>query len=304
MRSLRRSLILGACLAGGLLQAAAPKQIVVLRSGPYPIYDHAVRGFTQELNRRGIPFVLDEKILPGEPEAPAFMESLRAAHPDLLFTIGTQATRIAQEKGAGTPFVYAMIVDPSSLGLTGGGAVMEVLPSVHLAFIHENFPRLRRVGVIHSSQRNRETVRFFREHKGAEPFLVMIQADTPEEMSNAIQKLSKEADCLLMVSDAVLYSPQTATQIILQTLQNNLPFFAISPSFVKAGALAAVYPDYEDNGRLAAEAAARHFAGENVSGIPPLWPAKTRTAVNLIVAKRLGIPVPARVVSSAEEVVR
>src|SRR5690348_14999479 len=96
----------------------------------------------------------------------------------------------------------------------------------------------------------------------------MLQAETPEEVAKAIAKLSSDADCLLMVADSVIYSPQTIAPVILQTIQNNLPIIAISPSFVKAGALAAIYPDYKDNGVLAAGVATRYFNGESLASIP------------------------------------
>jgi ABC-type uncharacterized transport system substrate-binding protein len=300
-RRIAASLIVWASV-GGASQAAQPKRILILRSSPAPIYEFAVKGFTKELSRRGVPCVLEDKVLPGQGNVPVFIDEVKAHPPDLTFTIGTLASRALMEKG-GLPFVYSMVVDPASLGLAGGGTVMEVPPAVQLAFIRDNFPQLKRVGVIHSTKRNRELVRLFREYKGDRQ-VVMIQAETPEDMSRAIQKLPKLADCLLMVSDVVLYSPQTATQIILQTIQNNIPLFAVSPSFVKAGALAAVYPAYEDNGRLAAEAASRFFAGEDLSTMPVFWPAKPLWAVNLVISRRLSLPMSEQLVASADEVVR
>jgi ABC-type uncharacterized transport system substrate-binding protein len=160
------------------------------------------------------------------------------------------------------------------------------------------------VGVIHSTARNREVVRLLQEEKPPDIELKMITADTPEEMNKAIGTLSKEADCLLMVSDSLLYSPQIATQIILDTLRCNLPIIAVSPSFVKAGALAAVYPDFKGNGIVAADVAIRFFAGESLSSIPIQWAGRTRTSVNQIIAQRLRIAIKAKTLQEADEVVR
>lgn len=283
---------------------AQPKKILILRSGNFPIYDFAARGFIKGIAASPVSYAVTEAVLPKEEEVPAFMADLRAAPPDLVFTIGTQAARAVQEKGGGVPYTYSMIVDPPSLGLGGGGAVMEAHPARQINFIRENFPTLKRIGVIHSGERNQGSVKIFRDLAKQDGGLVLVQAESPEQMSNAIQRLAREADCLLMVADAMLYSPQTITQIILQTLQLNLPLIAVSPSFVKAGALAALYPDYEENGALAAEAAVRHFKGEPLRSMPVLWPEKSLSAVNTIVAARLNISVPERTLNKASEVVR
>jgi ABC-type uncharacterized transport system substrate-binding protein len=302
---LRRIAGLAAALAAaaGLWAAPAEKKVVILRSGAFPLYDFAVKGFKDELAAKKVRCAFEEMVLP-ETDADGFIASLRASSPDLVFTIGTLAARMLQEKGQGIPFIYAMIVDPPSLGLTTPGAVMETNPTAQLAFIRENFPKIKRVGLIHSSTRNRDTVRLFSEARMPDMTLVMIPADSPEDMSKAILRLSKEADCLLMVSDALLYSSQTSSQIILQTLQNNLPIIAVSPSFVKAGAMAAIYPDYTDNGVQAGDVAARFFAGEPLSSIPAQWASRTRCAVNLIIAKRLGVAVQDKTLRAAVEVVQ
>lgn len=284
--------------------AAASKSILILRSGSFAIYDHAVRGFVKELGTLQIPYTLSEKVLPAESQVEAFMADIKASPPDLIFTVGTQAALAVQSQAAGIPFVYCMVVDPPTLGLGGGGVVMEAHPAKQIAFIRESFPHMKRIGVIHSTERNQGPVRLFRDISRQDPSVVLVQADSPEQMSKAIQKLSKEADCLLMVADATLYSPQTITQIILQTLQLGLPLIAVSPSFVKAGALAALYPDYEENGMLAAQAAGRFFRGESLKSMQILWPERCLSAVNLIVANRLNISVPEKAVQRASEVVR
>jgi putative tryptophan/tyrosine transport system substrate-binding protein len=295
----------GAFLLFGFSGSEVSRNVVILRSGDVPIYNYAVEGFMGALSSKKISFTVKDVILPSqEAQVESFIGAIDKDRPDLVFTIGTAASRAARERLKMTPFIYSMIVDPSSYGLSSAGAVMEVKPSAQVEFIRKSFPFFKRIGLVYSPERNKNVVRLFQELNLPEVSLVMIQANSSEQMSQALQRLAKEADCLLMIADAVLYSPQTATQIILQTLQNNLPIIAVSPSFVKAGALAAIYPDYQDNGARAGEAAARFFSGERMESIPVQWPAKTRTAVNLIVARRLGVNVPTEVIEAAEQVVK
>ena len=118
------------------------------------------------------------------------------------------------------------------------------------------------------------------------------------------RSLSSRADCLLMLSDPVIYSPQTAPQLILQLLQHRMPIFASSPAFVKAGALAGLQADPEENGRAAAAIVDRILKGEKASSIPYVWPSQFIVSLNMVVADRLNVPVPASLQSSAEQVVK
>ena len=175
---------------------------------------------------------------------------------------------------------------------------------IELGFLRAHFPSFKRVGVIHSATRNAGYVGLLKETRTAELSITEVLAETPQDLDHAISSLAGRVDCLLMVPDAQLYSPQFAGQIILQTIRLGLPLIGVSPSYVRAGALAAVYPDYGDNGAVAADVAARYFGGESLSSIPAQWPRRTRYAVNTIVAKRLGVPVDEKTVDGADEVVK
>ena len=300
----------------GLRFAAAPspsiapadarsKKVFIVKSGDLPFYSQAVEGFTEAMKAWGETLAIDEKTLPrgGGALAEGFLGMIRAARPDLVLTVGTPAT-VAVHNLGDVPFVYCVIVDPSSLGLATGGAVMEVPPSVQFNFLRAHFPSFKRVGVIHSSTRNREYLRLLNETKTTGLTPILVVADTPQEVDRAIGDLAGRVDCLLMVSDAQLYSPQVASQIILQTIRSRLPFIAVSPSFVKAGALAAIYPDTREHGADAADVAIRYLGGQSLSEIPPRWSRRSRYAVNLVVAARLNILIRDDTIQGADEVIR
>ena len=288
-----------------LLAAPVKKKVVIVRSGNFPPYQNAVEGFVEGLDSHGVSYSLEDLVLPkGEAEIDAFLRDVRARSPDLVLTLGTSAARVFREKGQDLPFIYCMIVDPESLDIVTGGVTMEVRPREQWEFIRANFPSIKRVGIIHSATRNRKVVRGLEKEKPQDLELKMITADTPEEMNKAIMVLLKEADGLLMISDVVLFSPQLISQIILETLRGNLPIISMSPSVVKAGALAAIYPDFKDNGDVAAGVAIRYFSGEPLSSIPMQWAGRTRISVNQIIAQRLRIPISDKTLREADEVVQ
>ncbi|MBI4397069.1 MAG: hypothetical protein HY548_08245, partial [Elusimicrobia bacterium] len=198
-----------------------------------------------------------------------------------------------------------MVVDPPASNLEGGGVTLDVKPSAQVEFIKKNFPLFKRIGVLYSSHRNKEVIKELKEIKqrgGAD--LVFAEVTAIEQVDKILTDLSTKADCLLMLSDPTIYTPQTASQIIMRTLELNFPIIAASPAYVKAGALAGIYADTEDNGCQASEVVGRVLAGEKADAISLHWPKKTKTAVNLVVAERLRVQVNSSTIESAEQVIK
>jgi ABC-type uncharacterized transport system substrate-binding protein len=171
-------------------------------------------------------------------------------------------------------------------------------------FIRQNFPSLKRVGVLYSSGRNMEILSELKALKAKGESISMVEVESIDRLDAALQGLAGQSDCLLMLSDPTIYSAQTASQLILQTLQRGLPIIAASPAYVKAGALAGVYAHPEESGCSASAVVDRVLSGDKPSSIPFVWPTKYASAVNLIVAGRLKVTVPASLTNSAEQVVK
>lgn len=282
------------------------RRVAVIRSSRLPLYDLALQGFRRSLSEQGMTVVTEDFLLPADPaEESALFTQLAQQKFDLLLTLGSNASAVTRDSAKGTPLVFGMTVDPFVNGLTRGGAALDVRPAEQIRFIRRNFPSLKRVGIFYRPGCNTAVVKGFKEAEGLEgASLVLIEVKDPGDMGRLLDQLRAEADCLLMVSDSILYSAQTSPQFILQTLRSGFPFIAVSPSFVKAGALAAIYGDSEDNGYQAGRAAARFLAGEDLNAIPVYWTEKAKTAFNLVVAERLRLSVSEAAKKSAELVVR
>jgi putative tryptophan/tyrosine transport system substrate-binding protein len=301
----RRIAVIALCLwqAMSIASAEGQKKIVVLRSSKLPFYDKAVEGFKKCLGAKGIAFTVEDQTMPDTADAQgAKLAEIKGGKPDLVLTLGTTATRAAQEKMPDVPSVFCMVLDPTSNQLTGGGVSLDLRPSAQVDFIQKNLSQFKKVGVIYNPQKNKETAAELKSLKTVE--MVLVEATGVNEMEGAITGLKGKADCLLMVSDPSLYTPQMAPQLILQTLKTGLPLIAISPAYVKAGALVGIYADYENNGCLASDVAARVLKGEKSSAVPLAWPTKVKSSVNQVVADRLGVKLSPSLLSEAEEVIK
>jgi putative tryptophan/tyrosine transport system substrate-binding protein len=297
---LRRALILSVIFLWGTAVVWAGRRVLVVRSSALPLYEQAVQGFRQ---CAAAEIVGDHTYMDDPAKIEAMISDVRAKVPDVVLTLGSSATRLIRERLPGQASVFCMVIDPSANGFGPPGIPLELRASAQLDFI-KGIPQLKRVGVIHNPAKNREVAAELKDLQSKGAPIVLVEASSPEGLEAAVQSLSGKADCLLMLSDPQLYSPQTAPQLILNTLQRGLPIVAPSPAYVKAGALAGIYASPDEMGCLAAGFAAKIFAGEKSSALPYGWATKAKSAVNLVVAERLKIQIPAAVTNNAEQVIK
>lgn len=104
-----------------------------------------------------------------------------------------------------------------------------------------------------------------------------------------LQSLLQSSDVLLAIPDIQIYNPTTMRNILLSTYRANVPLIGISPAYVRAGALCAVY---STPGQIAVQAAymSRQYA-ETAKLPPPQYPAEYEVSVNQQVARSLGLQI-------------
>jgi putative tryptophan/tyrosine transport system substrate-binding protein len=275
-------------------------KVTVIRSSALPLYDSVVKGFKRCSKAQAI----EDVTLTGEKDKDmAILAQVSAKAPDVVLSLGTGATRLVRDNLSSIPSVFAVVIDPTSNKIAPPGVPLDLQASTQLEFIHRYFPHLKRIGVLYSPGRNVEIVSELRTLKARGETISLVEVASIDRLDAALQTLASESDCLLMLSDPTLYSAQTASQLILQTLQRGLPIIAASPAYVKAGAMAGIYAHPEETGCSAAAAVDRVAAGEKVSS-SFMWPTKYSSAVNMIVAGRLKVTVPPALMNSAEQVVK
>jgi putative tryptophan/tyrosine transport system substrate-binding protein len=290
----------------GTLSVESAEKVLVVRVGRLTQYDQALAGFRKCLLGKKADTLIEEISLPeDEGQSLALLSSLRTKRPSLIMNIGTLAAKLSGQALQDIPQIFCMVLDPSSSNLRSGGVTLDVRASDQIAYIRQNFPSVKRLGVIHNPQRTQDLIRELKEiQRKGEMALVFKEVTSGDAMERAVAEMAPKVDGFLMTPDPTIYSPHITPQLIFKTLQNGIPFFAVAAPYVKAGALAAVYAEFQDNGCQAAEVANRVLDGQDPRSLPLSWPSVTKSAVNLVVAERLKIAVPTKTVSRAEEVVR
>ena len=108
-----------------------------------------------------------------------------------------------------------------------------------------------------------------------------------EDVLAALLSLKGKVDFVWCLPDSSLYDSVTVQALLLASLNNRIPIIGFSSSFVRAGALMGVYPDFREVGTQTAEAVRNYLAGRPIPSLET--PRVFRVAVNQRVQRLLGL---------------
>lgn len=154
------------------------------------------------------------------------------------------------------------------------------------ALIRLALPKRNRVGILLGPD-SAELAPLLRAAAQAAGFVAAIEkANSEADMLPALKKLLGESEAILAAPDTAIYNRNTVQAILLTTYRHQVPLFGFSPSYVKAGALAAVYSTPEQIGRQTAEIL-RQISDPRLP--PPQPPRHFSVSVNPQVARSLAL---------------
>jgi putative ABC transport system substrate-binding protein len=234
-----------------------------------------------------------------------FVEQLLQRQPRVIVVVGSQAVREVRESGTAIPLVYAMVLDPASLdlpapgdrGVSGAtGVSMSISLEAQFAAMRKMFPEGRKIGVLYDPKNSAALIERARHVALRHKFDLTARAVHSEgEVLAAARLLLAEVDGLWSIAASTVLTYSNARMLLLQCLRARRPFFAISESYVRTGALAAVAADPQAVGRRAAEMALHIAEGGDVTDLPPEEPPKVQVFFNRSTAGWLGLKTPRKV---------
>ncbi len=201
--------------------------------------------------------------------------------------------------------VYCMVAGPDDTVLAqpplAHGVATDVPIAEQIALIARALPDARRIGLLHRSDANGERLAAtMRASLPAGWEVEAVAVDGPANAESIDAVLKRRVDLVWTSTDGGVYNEAAVKALLLGALRRRVPVFGFSPAFVRAGALLGVGIDPVAQGRQAA-AIARQVAAATPAA--PVRPApRFDIAVNMVVAKKLGIDLPAEVVDSAVHV--
>jgi ABC-type uncharacterized transport system substrate-binding protein len=212
------------------------------------------------------------------------------AAPDvrLVIAIGSGALKAVHSRAIPAPMISVLTLRSGEADGAAARVDFEIPLATQLAAIRALWPSRLRAGIIRNPARSRLAVEAIEARVRKEGYAaVVVDSDGPGQLLRAVGSLKGKVDFLLCLPDPDLFNSVTVKPLVLAAIEARLPVVGFSPSFVRAGAAAGIYPDYRDTGAQAADLALRLLRGDDHGATE--GPRKVRVAVNQRIAHLLGI---------------
>ena len=241
------------------------------------------------------------------------LDSIESAHPDLIMTVGTAATRVVRERFPTTPIVFSSVMYPVISGFaksieTPGnnmtGASLDIPVDIQYRYFRQIIPDLKRIGVLYTGNTAPliEPAQQVAQQMGLE--LYAVEVTTHKDLPRALDSLCRIVDGLWSVADQNLFDPQSTKYILLNSLRQGIPFMGFSRYVVESGALFALDFDYKAIGRQAGALVLKVLDGTPPGQIPVTTPDIIWFHYNEKTALHVNVNMPSDLVAIAKEVYR
>lgn len=246
---------------------------------------------------------------------PPLAKELAALNVDVLVAYGTDAALAAKSATTTIPIVVISAGDPVSTGLvasfahpggniTGYSFIYPEIVGKRAALLHETLPAVRRVCVLvnpvgRGSEGLRKAMETGYRSLGLQPFF--IEVATEPQFLEAIAEASRQRADALDFSYLSLPMPDALMQAVRRS---RLPAMVSDREDVEAGGLLSFMPDLAEGHRRVAAMLDKILRGAKPADLPIEQPTRFELAVNLRVAKELGITVPRAVLARADHVIQ
>lgn len=222
-----------------------------------------------------------------------------AENSELVIALGVKALTAASKLKHTTPVIgvftplptFNALLETSGRDLGIFSAIVLDQPySRQISLIKTILPEIKTLGILLGSTSSK-----YAEHlrDEGEKNALNVSLETINDESELIPKLQKvleSNDAILAIPDPSIYNRETAQPILLTSYRHQKPVFGYSQSYVRAGALAAVYSSTKHLAKQAAEIAIKT---QQAPGLlpPPQTPKYFSVLVNHQVARSLNISV-------------
>jgi ABC-type uncharacterized transport system substrate-binding protein len=220
----------------------------------------------------------------------------------LLAPVGVDAALAVLEHAPERPVLHALI--PAStyahvrerraaLGHGGptGALVIDQPLERRLALVRAAFPEARRLAVL-LGPASRGLAPGIRAAVGGRWELALEEVSATREVVPALEGLLRPGGVLLSFADPVVYNRETVKSILLTSFRYRVPVVGFSQSYVRAGAVAAVYSTPEQIGEQLGGLLADLLGAPSRHLEELVRPARWSLALNRRVARSLGLDLP------------
>jgi putative tryptophan/tyrosine transport system substrate-binding protein len=235
---------------------------------------------------------------------------------DAILADGTPATQAAKDATRTIPIIMAAVNDPVASGfvarfkrpggnITGLGTLSSEIEGRRLQMLTEIVPGLVRVAIL--SNPSNPTDAFYRKQTQAAAQslgidLQIAEAPTPDKLESAFAAISTSRAGALIVRQDAMFISQHA-RIVEMAAASHLPTLFSEKQTVEAGGLMSYGPSIPANFRRAAFYIDKILRGAKAADLPVELPTTFEFAINLKTARVLGLTIPDKLLTIADEVI-
>ncbi len=281
-------------------------KIVVFMSNNSAPYEELLDGFKTGLAKQKIDPEFSVSVLQGDRGVELFEQKSTGEKPAMVLTVGSKAQGLAASGPTDVPVVAGLFLRARE---TRGkrnitGISMEFAFETQFQEMRQVLPHCRNIGVVYSPANADRMDEAERAAAGMGLVLHKRQISNLSELPPVLDFFVNRVDVLWGVPDELVFTPQTAKDILLYSLRNRIPLVGLSGTWTKAGALYSLEWDYKDLGLQCAELANKILGGAAPGSLPIAGPRKIVYSLNLKTASHMKLEIPDIIEKSAFQVYR
>lgn len=280
--------------------------IGILKSGDHPALDMTTDGVMAQLKYDlDNPKIIYESAQSDNNLAQQIIQKFIQQRVNIIVTVGTTATQLAQQRTHAIPIVFASVTDP-----VGGGIIQKLdhpegnvtgisnfspnITEKQFEFYKILLPNMRTLAVIYNSGESNSVFMVEKIKSVASQYDIAIKELVIQSTNDAVfgvKSLIGTVDAILVDNDNTALG--AIKGIIDIASKANIPLLCSDLDTIKLGSLVVIGPDQYKLGEQAGEMVVRIIRDKvPVSDIPTIFATDIRYVVNKNVAEKLNITIP------------
>ncbi len=275
----------------------AEKTAIVIKSQNISAYNDVVKGFQEECIQNNITikavYDLNGSIKMGHKVA----RKVKNEKPYIILSIGVLAVTVVKKEIKSIPIVFCMVINCERFQLSGPnitGISTEIAIEDQFKGYQSILGQLKNVGLIYDPSKAGNIIKNAElKLKSLGISLTKYEITSSNKISEALENLMNRIDALWLLPDTTVVTRKSFDLIKSTTIENKVPLLCTSNVFVRAGALAAVFSDYKDVGRQAAQLTEKILGPSSSDSLGIVKPDSIKLAINTYTAEKLGLKLEA-----------
>lgn len=263
---------------------------LVIQSLKISPYDEVFEGFKETVQGSV------ERMLLTDTDPFRVAAHIKRRWPAAVFCIGGEALD-SLRRIPSPPIVYAMVLDPPGTGSRRNdfsnrmtGIRMDTDPREQMEIFKEAFPKTKTVGMLYQPGGD-SGKRAIDAAEAVEAFgmkTLSVRISDAAQGVDALNTMAGRIDAFWMLPDLSVWSPETVEYLFLVSIRDRIPVLTFSMNYMKMGAVMAIGMTPRSVGRQAGEIVNRLGENDTAGEAAFLYPDKTRVAINMKIAEKLG----------------